>query len=136
MSFGPPSRPHRIVLVDDDPEVLAALGRATREEAYEVLSTLDPLTALGWLRDWDVGVLLARNRTADQVAARVRDGPDLPHGRVEIRRLGLGHGLDGDRCATADRDAADRYLALGGHAPRVAAGGSAKRDRRGARGGV
>ena len=42
-------------------------------------------------------VVVARHRAAHEVAARVRDGVDLPHGGVEVRGLRLGHGLHRDR---------------------------------------
>jgi DNA-binding NtrC family response regulator len=64
MIFEAPSRHHRVILVDDDPEVLAALERLTRAESYDVLPTPDPEEALDWLRKWDVGVLLADYRMA------------------------------------------------------------------------
>ena len=51
-----------VVLVDDDPEILAALGRLLRDEDFDVLSTVDPQEALEWIRTRDVGVLLADDR--------------------------------------------------------------------------
>lgn len=62
MPIGTTSRPHRIVLVDDDPKVLAALGRLARDDSYEVLSTPDPEKALDWLGRRDVAVLLSDYR--------------------------------------------------------------------------
>jgi DNA-binding NtrC family response regulator len=55
-------RRHVVVLVDDDPEVLAALRRLLRDEDFDVLSTADPQEALEWIRTRDVGVLLADDR--------------------------------------------------------------------------
>ena len=51
-----------VVIVDDDPLVLAALGRLLRDEDCDVLSTSDPWEALEWIRSRDVGVLLADER--------------------------------------------------------------------------
>jgi DNA-binding NtrC family response regulator len=51
-----------VVVVDDDPQVLAALGRLLRDEELDVLSTSDPWEALEWIRSRDVGVLLADER--------------------------------------------------------------------------
>jgi DNA-binding NtrC family response regulator len=48
-----------VVLVDDDPQILSALGRALGDEEFELLSTNDPWEALEWIRTRDVGVLLA-----------------------------------------------------------------------------
>lgn len=48
-----------VVLVDDDPSVLAALRRAFREESFEVVTTNSPETALRRLRARDVSVLAA-----------------------------------------------------------------------------
>jgi DNA-binding NtrC family response regulator len=56
------SRRHVVVLVDDDPAILAALKRLFRDEDYDVLSTADPQQALEWIRMGDVGVLLADER--------------------------------------------------------------------------
>ena len=42
-----------------------------------------------------------------QLAAGVGEGHDLERGRVGVGRVGVGHRLDGDRVATADRHAAD-----------------------------
>jgi len=55
-------RRHVVVLVDDDPAILAALRRLFRDEDYDVLSTADPQQALEWIRMRDVGVLLADDR--------------------------------------------------------------------------
>ena len=62
MPLGTASRPHRIVLVDDDPAVLAALGRLARDDSYDVLATPDPEKALNWLASRDVAVLLSDYR--------------------------------------------------------------------------
>jgi len=51
-----------VVLVDDDPQILVALGRLFRDEDFDVLSTVDPQEALEWIRTRDVGVLLADDR--------------------------------------------------------------------------
>jgi CheY-like chemotaxis protein len=51
-----------VVLVDDDPGVLAALRRLLRGEPYQVLATSDPLEALGALGERDVRVLVADQR--------------------------------------------------------------------------
>src|SRR5690242_6242072 len=51
-----------VVLVDDDPEILAALERVLRDEDFDVLSTADPQEALECIRTRDVGVLLADDR--------------------------------------------------------------------------
>ena len=59
MTTGTPSRLHRVVLVDDDPEILAALGRLTRGESYVGLPTQDPGQALEWLREGGISALVA-----------------------------------------------------------------------------
>jgi len=53
------SRRHRVLLVDDDPEVLAALGRLTRGESVVGLPTRDPGQALEWLREGGISALVA-----------------------------------------------------------------------------
>ena len=49
---------------------------------------------------------------ADDVGAGLGHPPDLVHRGREIGRLGLGHGLDRDRRAAADRHPAHVDLAL------------------------
>ena len=48
----------RVLLVDDDPEVLAALARTLRTEPVEVIRTGDPWTALQWLKSKDIHLLI------------------------------------------------------------------------------
>ena len=47
-------------------------------------------------------------RTSSQPASAMR--PDLREGRLDVARVGLGHRLDDDRRATADRDATDLQI--------------------------
>ena len=47
-----------VLLVDDDPQTLAALGRALRSEPYELLSTSDPWQALEWVKSKDIDLLI------------------------------------------------------------------------------
>jgi CheY-like chemotaxis protein len=56
------SRKHTVVLVDDEPAVLAALRRALRREPYEVRTTLDPVAALEWIDQGDVSLLVTDQR--------------------------------------------------------------------------
>ena len=60
-------------------------------------------------------VVVARNRAADEIAARVGDRVDLLHRRVEVGGLRLRHRLHGDGSPAADLHATDVNLALGGH---------------------
>ena len=46
----PDSAPHRILVVDDEEIVLVALYETLRREAYEVVTTSDPATALAELK--------------------------------------------------------------------------------------
>jgi DNA-binding NtrC family response regulator len=47
-----------VLLVDDDPQVLAALGRVFRDEPYQVVRTSDPWQALEWLKSKNVHLLI------------------------------------------------------------------------------
>jgi DNA-binding response OmpR family regulator len=47
-----------VLLVDDDPQTLAALGRVFRDEPYQVLRTGDPWQALEWLKSKDIHLLI------------------------------------------------------------------------------
>ncbi len=47
-----------VLLVDDDPQALAALGRVFRDEPYQVLRTNDPWQALEWLKTKNVHLLV------------------------------------------------------------------------------
>ena len=60
-------------------------------------------------------VLVARHGDAHDVRARLGHGADLLHRGREVRGLGLGHRLDGDRRASADLNPAHRHVSLGGH---------------------
>jgi hypothetical protein len=70
---------------------------------------------LGDDRPQRLGVPLAGHGHANQVRPGVGDLADLLHRRLDVGRLGLGHGLDGDRRTAADRHSADEYLAFGSH---------------------
>jgi response regulator RpfG family c-di-GMP phosphodiesterase len=47
-----------VLLVDDDPQTLAALGRVFRGEPYHVLRTNDPWQALEWLKSKQIHLLI------------------------------------------------------------------------------
>lgn len=47
-----------VVVVDDDPEVLAALRRALRSEFYALLTTEDPFIALDWVKSRDISLVI------------------------------------------------------------------------------
>lgn len=53
---------HAVILVDDEPGVLSALGRVFRDESYDVLVTSEPQQALEWLHTREVDVLVADDR--------------------------------------------------------------------------
>lgn len=53
------SRSPSVLVVDDDQNILAALGRTFRHEPYELLATKDPFQALEWLKYRPVDVLIA-----------------------------------------------------------------------------
>jgi response regulator RpfG family c-di-GMP phosphodiesterase len=53
---------HVVVLVDDEPKVLASLRRALRGEPYFVLTTGDPAQALRWIASRDVSVVVSDQR--------------------------------------------------------------------------
>jgi response regulator RpfG family c-di-GMP phosphodiesterase len=58
------SEHHTIVLVDDDPEVLAALQRALRGEPYAVLATTRADLALEWIGRGGVSLVVVDQRMA------------------------------------------------------------------------
>ena len=60
-----PSERHMVVLVDDEPEVLAALKRSLAREPYLVLATGSPKQALRWVESLDVSALVSDERMAD-----------------------------------------------------------------------
>jgi CheY-like chemotaxis protein len=53
---------HRVVLIDDDPAVLAALRRVLRGEPYEILATSSGARALEWIRRDGVSLILIDQR--------------------------------------------------------------------------
>src|SRR5579859_4288274 len=60
-----------VVCLDDDPQVLNAVQRALRRESYQVLTTDRPDTALRWLVERGVQLLITDLRMPDM------DGGDL-----------------------------------------------------------
>ena len=60
-------------------------------------------------------VLVARDRAAHQIPARLGDRVDLLHGGVEVRGLRLRHRLDRDGRPAADLHPTNVDLLLGGH---------------------
>ena len=68
------------------------------------------------------GVLVARHGDPHQLAARLDHAADLRDGRLDVARVRLRHRLHDDGRPAADRDAADPYLALGGHAAMLSGG--------------
>jgi len=55
----PERAPYRILLVDDEPNVLSALRRVFRQENYEVVTCVDPNEALERLRDESFHVIIS-----------------------------------------------------------------------------
>jgi DNA-binding NarL/FixJ family response regulator len=72
----PLNRRHTLVLVDDDPAVLSSLRRLLRTEPYDLLCTIAPELALGWIENHDVSLLLLDQRMpgmcGTELAERVR----------------------------------------------------------------
>ena len=58
------SEPHEIVLVDDNPAVLAALQRALRGEPYTLFATTRPDVALEWIGRGGVSLVVMDQRMA------------------------------------------------------------------------
>ena len=56
-----PERP-LIVCVDDEPEILGALGRMFRAESFDFRGTTDPEEALEWVRTREVALFVADHR--------------------------------------------------------------------------
>jgi len=70
------SRSHRVVLVDDDPNVLVALRRVLRREPYDLRSTVHPELALRWIGEGGVSLVVLDQRMPElcgtELAGRVR----------------------------------------------------------------
>ena len=68
---------HMIVLVDDEPHVLAALRRSLAREPYLVLTTCRPREALRWIEALDVSAVVSDERmpemTGTELLGRVSD---------------------------------------------------------------
>lgn len=66
-----------IVLVDDEPQVLAALRRSLAREPYLVLTTCRPREALRWVETLDVSAVVSDERmpgmTGTELLDRVSD---------------------------------------------------------------
>jgi CheY-like chemotaxis protein len=70
------SEKHTVVLVDDDPAVLASLKRLLRKEPYEVRTTSDARAALDWIQKDEVSLVVMDQRMPEmcgtELAERVR----------------------------------------------------------------
>ena len=53
---------HVVVIVDDDPQVLAALRRALGRSVCEILTTDRPETAIRWVETRDVSLVISDQR--------------------------------------------------------------------------
>ena len=53
---------HVLVLVDDEPQILSALGRELRRTSWEVLSTDLPGRALDWVDTREVSLIISDQR--------------------------------------------------------------------------
>jgi DNA-binding NtrC family response regulator len=53
---------HTVMIVDDDPKVLAALRRALEREPYDVVTTGRPALALEWLERRNVSLVISDQR--------------------------------------------------------------------------
>ena len=51
--------PPTVLIVDDDPQALAALQRTFRSEPYELVVTDDPFTALDWIKGQDIDLVIS-----------------------------------------------------------------------------
>ncbi len=94
----PPGRRPRVVCVDDEPMVLAALERALRREPYELVTTQDPAEALRLLEDGVPSLIVTDLRMPGM------SGEDLIR---EVRRL---HPRTGHLMLTAYPDVASALL--------------------------
>jgi DNA-binding NtrC family response regulator len=54
-----------VVLVDDEPAILASIRRLLRDEPYELRATLDPYEALAWIERGTVSLIVADHRMKD-----------------------------------------------------------------------
>jgi CheY-like chemotaxis protein len=68
------SRKHTVVLVDDEPEVLAALRRVLCGEPYDLLGTSSPALALEWARQGDVSLIVLDQRMPGMCGAELAEG--------------------------------------------------------------
>jgi DNA-binding NtrC family response regulator len=64
---------HMIVLVDDEPEVLAALRRSLAREPYLVLTTSRPREALRWVEALEVSAIVSDERMPDMSGSELLD---------------------------------------------------------------
>ena len=75
--FIPAEGRHLVVLVDDEPGVLAALKRSLAREPYTVLTTTCPTSALRWVDMLDVAAVVSdermQNMSGTDLLARVYD---------------------------------------------------------------
>jgi DNA-binding response OmpR family regulator len=68
------ARKHTIVLVDDEPRILAALQRALRGEPYDLLTTSSPAQALEWARRGGVSLMVVDQRMPGMCGTELAQG--------------------------------------------------------------
>ena len=78
-----PMRPHRVLLIDDDPVGLMARQALLESRGYEVVTSDNDVSALETLKRTPVHLVISdhflRGTTGGQVAARIKEvAPDLP----------------------------------------------------------
>jgi PAS domain S-box-containing protein/diguanylate cyclase (GGDEF)-like protein len=84
----PPQR--TLLLVDDEPNVLASLNRALRREGYRILSAGSAREGLEMLATQNVGVILSDQRMPDMTGTEFLGQVKLMHPRV-VRIILSGH---------------------------------------------
>jgi len=99
------SEQHTVVIVDDEPEVLSSLRRLLEGEPYVLRTTADPETALEWVKQEGVSLVMADQRmplaTGMDLLARVREVcPGVSRvmltafPETSVIQYGLSHGVE------------------------------------------
>lgn len=65
--------PHLVVVLDDDPRVLAALRRVFREESLDLLASEGPRQALEWIRARPVSLVITDQRMPEMTGVEFLD---------------------------------------------------------------
>ena len=100
------TRPKRLLLVDDESQILAALCRSLRREGYEIVTAQTPREALERLQEQDFDAVLSDHKMPGMTGVELLE--KVAHQQPRAARLlitGWSRAVSAEEIAAADVDA-------------------------------